>query len=82
MFSLKIQTFPLPWLNNINKIVLTITSCSDQIVCDDRKNLRGGPSGQQEEAKGQKGLLTVLMTKLTVPGSQVPNEGQKIRIHA
>lgn len=82
MFSLKIQTFPLPWLNSINKIVLTTTSCSDQIVCDDRRNLRGGPSSQQEEARGYKGFLTVVMTKLTVLGSQVTKKGQKIRIHA
>lgn len=43
--------------------------------------MSGGPSDQGGEVKGQKGLVAVLMTKLTVLGNQFPNEDHKIRIH-
>ena len=80
MFFLKIQTFPLPWLNN-HKLVLMIPPCSDENVHDESKHLRGGPSDQWGEVQGQEGLVAVLMTKLTVLGNQFPNEDHKIRIH-
>jgi len=80
MFFLKIQTFPIPWLNN-HTPVLTIPPCSDENVHNESKHLRGDPGDQRGEVKGQEGLGAALVTKLTVLGSQFPNKDHKIRIH-
>lgn len=72
-FFLKKQTFPHPWLNN-HKLVPMTPPCSDEIVHDESKHLRGGPGDQRGEVKGQEGLVGVLMTKQTVMGNQFPNK--------
>lgn len=79
MFFLKIQTFPLLWLNN-QKLALLIPPCADEKVHDETKRLRGGPGAPWGQVTGQEGWVTVLVTQLTVLGNQVLNNDGKIRI--
>lgn len=73
MFFLKIQTFPLPWLNS-HKALLMASPRSGGNVPGESKHSRGGPGEQRGEVKGQEGLVAVLVTQLAVLGDQSPKE--------
>lgn len=79
MFFLKIQIFPLLWLNN-QKLALLTPPCADEKVHDESKHLKGGPGAPWGQVTGQEGWVTVLVTQLTVLGNQVLNNDGKIRI--